>query len=188
MLTRSGGEKHGKSESSHRDIKHFVTWWSHPDSLLFPWCGRALWSAQHGDSSSGSSKTRKHTTTGKGKNRWWQDILRNKESVRETGNKAIEESSKMAPPLDVTVGSTNTSCFVITEDYTGGSEGVPLPQCGEKTNLPLYKEMHNGWVSPPPLFSLGSLRITQTQAGPNTHTASTTRKTTRASTQAELCA
>lgn len=39
-------------------------------------------------------------------------------SVRETGNKAIQESSKMAPPLDVTVGSTNTSCFVITERIT----------------------------------------------------------------------
>lgn len=47
----------GKSENS--DIKHFVTWWSHPDSLPFPWCGGALLSAQQEGFISFTSNTRK---------------------------------------------------------------------------------------------------------------------------------
>lgn len=52
---------------------------------------------------------------------------------------------------------------------TGNYEGVSLPQLREKTILSLYKEIHNGWVSPPPLLASGAkatLRHEQAQ----THT------------------
>lgn len=53
---------------------------------------------------------------------------------------------------------------------TGSYEGVSLPQRREKTNLSLYKEIHNGWVSPPPLLAPGvKAALRHKQAQTHTH-------------------
>lgn len=53
---------------------------------------------------------------------------------------------------------------------TGSYEGVSLPQLRGKTILSLYKEIHNGWVSPPPLSASGvKAALRHKQAQTHTH-------------------
>lgn len=109
---------YGKTEKSERGIKHLVTWWSHPDNLLFPWCCGALWWRL--------LPTGKHTTTGKAKDR------RSLESLK---NKPMEKWQ---------VFSFWAKLF---SDFTPTAPKVcPVLSLGRI--LPKYKAIHNGYVSP----------------------------------------
>lgn len=109
------------------DIKHFVTWWSHPDSLLFTWCGRDFLECS---SSRSSSKKGKHTTTGKDKDR-------------------TEKKKKQWKVLDPLHGITSENECVVDSERQLWRCCSPQLGVGEKKRKrkSFRTETHNGWVS-----------------------------------------